>query len=247
MKEVQDRQDALAKEEKDRAESYERKLQELQSREAELAKKEEQKSSKGGSGELGTPSENGDNASAEAEKEKEKDAEIQRKLDDLKTTEQKIAADRASLGKSKADFTAKLEWFQQRQKSFEDQKLAAQHDAVQAKKDLEQRRKEVESQKPPATKQTSQDQSTSKAGQNGLNGQNRTQDGDLKMKQRENADLAKRLAKLEDQLAHMTSSTGKSETPKVNGTVSKGVEGCGYRHYKPPRKINRKVIGFVYA
>jgi len=266
MKEVQERQDALAKEEKERAESYEKRLQELQSREAEVAKKEEQQKSRGGnSSEAAKPSE--DDKKAQAEKEKEKEAEIQRKLDDLKSTEQKIAADRASLGKSKADFTAKLEWFQKLQKSFEDEKSSAQHDAVQAKKDLEQRYKEVDGQKSSAGKKVSYEQDAAKASQNGQNGtaskkspqdqntakagqngQNGTQiDDDLQRKQRENADLEKRLAKLEDQLAHMSASEGKSEKLKVNGTASKGAEGCGYKHYKPPRKLNRKVIGIVYA
>jgi hypothetical protein len=260
MREVQERQDALAKEEKERAESYEKRLQE-----AEVAKKEEEQKSQGGdSSEATKPSE--DDEKAQAEKEKEKEAEIQRKLDDLKSTEQKIAADRASLGKSKADFTAKLEWFQKLQKSFEDEKSSAQHDAVQAKKDLEQRYKEVEGQKPSAGKKVSYEQDAPKVSQNGQNGtaskknpqdqntakagqtgQNGTQNDDLQRKQRENADLEKRLAKLEDQLAHMSASEGKSEKSKVNGTANKGSEGCGYKHYKPPRKLNRKVIGIVYA
>ena len=248
MKEVQDRQDSLAKEEKDRAESYEKRLQELQSREAEVAKKEEQqKSAESGSNEPDKTSQadkRSEDNDSKAQAEKEKEEEIQRKLDDLKSTEQKIAADRASLGKSKADFTAKLEWFQQRQKSFEDQKSSAQHDAVQAKKDLEQRHKEIEGQKSSSNKKTPQEQGTAKSDYSGQNG---TQDGDLEKKQRENADLEKRLARLEDQLAHMNASEGKSEKPKVNGTVSKGAEGCGYKHYKPPRKLNRKVIGIVYA
>lgn len=233
MKEVQERQDTLAQEEKDRAESYEKKLQELQSREAELAKSEEQKPSEIDSSEGEKPGENDDKIRVE----KDHEADIQRQLDDLKSTEQKIAADRASLGKSKADFTAKLEWFQQRQKSFEDQKSTAQHDAIQAKKDLEQHYREIDFQKPPGSRRVSQQ----------YNGQNGIRDSDLQKKERENADLEKRLAKLEDQLAHMSASGGQSEHPKVNGTVSKGAEGCGYRHYKPPRKLNRKVIGFVYA
>lgn len=238
MKDVQERQDALAQEEKDRAESYEKKLQELQAREAELAKKEDQKSVEGGSSEANKPGEGDDKADAEKEAERKQEADIQRKLDDLKTTEQQIAADRASLGKSKADFTAKLEWFQQRQKSFEDQKSSAQHDALQAKKDLEQRHREIDFQKPPASRKVSQHHQ---------HNQNRTQDSDLEKKQRENADLEKRLAKLEDQLANMSAPDCQSGHSKVNGTGSKGAEGCGYRHYKPPRKLNRKVIGFVYA
>lgn len=233
MKEVQERQDALAQEEEDRAESYEKKLQELQSREEELAKKEEQKSAESGASEGDKHAE--DDGKAQAEKQQE--ADIQRKLDDLKSTEQKIAADRASLGKCKTDFAAKLEWFQQRQQSFEDQKSSAQHDAIQAKKDLEQRHREIDFQKPPGSRRVSQHQ----------NSQNGIQDSDLQKKQRENADLEKRLAKLEDQLAHMSASGDQSGHSKVNGSGSKGVEGCGYRHYKPPRKLNRKVIGFVYA
>ena len=239
LKEVQERQDALAQEEKDRAESYEKKMQELRSREAELTKREEQKPSEIGSSEGNKPGEDYDKVQAEKAKEAEKDheADIQRQLDDLKSTEQKIAADRASLGKSKADFTAKLEWFQQRQKSFEDQKSSAQHDAIQAKKDLEQHYREIDFQKPPGSRRVSQQ----------YNSQNGIRDSDLQKKERENADLEKRLAKLEDQLSHMSASGGQLGHSKANGTVSKGTEGCGYRHYKPPRKLNRKVIGFVYA
>jgi chromosome segregation ATPase len=233
MKEVQERQDALAQEENDRAESYKQKLQELQSREAGLANKEEQKSAESGASEGDKLGED----DGKAQTEKEQEADIQRKLDDLKSTEQKIAADRASLGKCKTDFAAKLEWFQQRQKSFEDQKSSAQHDALQAKKDLEQRHREIDFQKSPGSRRASHLQ----------NSQNGIQDSDLQKKQRENADLEKRLAKLEDQLAHMSASDGQSGHPKVNGTGKEGAEGCGYRHYKPPRKLNRKVIGFVYA
>ncbi|GAB7327356.1 hypothetical protein MBLNU13_g11229t1 [Cladosporium sp. NU13] len=235
MKEVQERQHVLAQEEKDRAESYEKKLQEIHSREAELAKKEESESPESDSRE-NDPGVNSNETQAEEvkEAEREREADIQRKLDDLKSTEQKIAADRASLGKSKADFTAKLEWFQQRQKSFEDQKSSAQHDAIQAKKDLEQHYREIDFQKPPGSRKCSQH----------YNSQNGIQDSDLQKKQRENADLEKRLAKLEDQLSRMS---GQSGHTKVNGTVSEGAQDCGYRHYKPPRKLNRKVIGFVYA
>lgn len=235
LKELQERQEALAKEEKDRAESYEKKLQELQARETEVAKKEEQdKPSNGNAGEA--DKHDGDSDKTQADKE----ADIQRKLDDLKSNEQKLAADRASFGKNKADFSAKLEWFKQRTKSFEDKKSSAQHDAVQAKKDLEQRQKEVEGQKPSGGKNASQ-------GQNGTG-----PDGALQKKQRENADLEKRLAKLEDQLAHMSGSQSKPGNSQVNGTTngsttgSSGTLGCGYKHYRPPRKINRKVIGLVY-
>lgn len=238
MGEVQEQQESLAQDEKDRAESYEKKLQDLQTREAEVAQKEEQqKSTEGDASETIKPSD--DDGEAQADK----DADIQRKLDDIQSTEQKIAADRASLGKSKADFTAKLQWFQQRQKSFEDLKSSAQHDAVQAKKDLEQRQQEVASQKESGSKRASQNQHTSKAGSNDQNG---AQDGDLQNKQRENAELEKRLAKLEDQLAQMSAPERKSGKLKANGTANAGTLGCGYKHYNPPRKLNRKVIGFVY-
>jgi hypothetical protein len=55
----------------------------------------------------------------------------------------------------------------------------------------------------------------------------------------------------------MSKSSGKAsdEKPQTNGRASgpapsKGgadPPGCGYKHYKPPRKLNRKVIGMIYA
>lgn len=236
MKELQDRQESSAKDEKDRAATYDKKLKDLQAREDELAKKEEQAKGKA------------DKSIGDAGKDQAgKDVDTQRKLDDLKSTEQKVAADRAALEKSKNDLAAKEKEFQQRQKEFEDQKSAAQQDAVQAKKDLEQRQNEAQSQKPSAGKKASKDTNGSTT-----NDSNGSPGADLQKKQRENVNLEQRLAKLEDQLAKMSSSNSQNEKPQINGTAKSpapngtGSTGCGYRHYKPPRKLNRKLIGMVY-
>lgn len=209
MKEVQDRQASSAQEEKDRAASYEKKLKDLQAREAELAKKEEQaKSSKGGAGHASKP-DNGDQA--------KKEAEIQRKLDDLKSTEQKVGADRAALDKTMSELAAKEKELQQRQKELEDLASSAKRDAAL------------------------------KDSQNAPNG---SADSTLEKKQQDNARLEQRLARLESQLAQMDGS--REEKPQTNGSVKSstpsdaGSTGCGKKHYKPPRKLNRKVIGLVY-
>lgn len=227
MKELQERQEASAKDEKERSATYDKKLKDLQAREDQLAKGKQ-----------------GGNAGKE---QSGKDADAQRKLDDLKSTEQKIAADRAALEKSKNDLAAKEKEFQQRQKEFEDQKVTAQQDAAQAKKDLESRQKEVDGQKSSAGEKTSQDTSASTP-----NGSNGSAEADLQKKQRENANLEQRLAKLEDQLAQMSASGGRAEKPQANGapkgstTNGSGPTGCGYKHYKPPRKLNRELLGYVY-
>jgi hypothetical protein len=66
--------------------------------------------------------------------------------------------------------------------------------------------------------------------------------------------LEQRLAKLEKQLSQMCAASILSEkTSKANGMAGStvfskgtGTAGCGYKHYKPPRKLNRKLIGMVY-
>jgi hypothetical protein len=37
-----------------------------------------------------------------------------------------------------------------------------------------------------------------------------------------------------------------STQQKKSASGSAVPPGCGYKHYKPPRKLNRKVIGLVY-
>ncbi|KAM0713459.1 hypothetical protein Q7P37_010421 [Cladosporium fusiforme] len=211
MKEVQDRQESIAQEEKDRAASYEKKLKDLQAREAELSKKQEQqaKSSKDVAG---------NQKDSNKDDQTKKEADLQRKLDDLKTTEQKVAADRAAVDKAKSDLVAKEKELQQRQKKISDQQSSVKQDAK--------------------LKEPTQ------AAPNG------TADSELAKKQRDNAKLEQRLSRLEDQLAQMSGSAG--EKPQPNGSTKSstpsnaGSIGCGQKHYKPPRKLNRRVIGLVY-
>jgi hypothetical protein len=50
-----------------------------------------------------------------------------------------------------------------------------------------------------------------------------------------------------------TASKTSDGTTKTNGTVETtaptngvGITGCGYKHYNPPRKLRRKLIGMIY-
>jgi len=241
MKEVQDRQDALVQEEKERAENYERRMKDLQAREEKLAEREKQDISSKAAADDGERSQK-DASNAHARKE----ADIQHKLDDLKLTEQKVAADRAALDKSRTDLAAERKEFQQRVKEFEDAKSSAEQDALRAKKTLEQRQAEFEKQTSPAQEK----KPTSATNQclcdsNGVGG---TSEAELQRKQRENANLEKRLAKLEKQISQIyIASKASDETSKVYGpTNGLGATGCGYKHYKPPRKLNRKLVAMVY-
>ena len=293
MKEVQDRQEALAKEEKERAESYEQKLKDLQAREDELAKREEQERSSKADSDNGkglmAAADNDMGSEEDAEKvQAKKEADIQRKLDDLKLTEQKVAADRAALDQSRTDLAAERKEFQQRVKEFEDAKSSAENDALQAKKNLEQRDKEMAAEQKAFQKRVKEfedarssaehvaSQAKKNLEQQQKAAQNQTpstpkkttpatkqhecrctdgvSEADLQKKQRENAKLEQRLAKLEKQLSQMCAASIISErSPKAEGTTKStvfsngtGTAGCGYKHYTPPRKLNRKLIGMVY-
>ncbi|RYZ78216.1 MAG: DUF1016 family protein, partial [Proteobacteria bacterium] len=101
MKELQDRQAKLAKEEEERTASYDRKLKDLQGRESALSRQQDEaKSSK--------EKTRDDNKSDGDEAQTKKEAEIQRKLDELSSAEQKLAADRAALQKSQSDLAREL-------------------------------------------------------------------------------------------------------------------------------------------
>jgi chromosome segregation ATPase len=213
MKTVKGREASLAQEEEKRTASYDERLKDLQDREAALAKREEEtKASKGRPDKDSTP--------ADDEAQAKRESEIQRKLDDLKSAEQRLASDRAALEKSKSALTAKEKDLGQRQKEFEDQKASAK-----------------------------------KGG--GQNRVERPTKSALERKQQDNAALEERLAKLEDRLEQMkkspdVASDKQQANSKVNGKTSGTAlvdgqsPGCGYKHYKPPRKLNRRVIGIVY-
>jgi hypothetical protein len=220
MKAVKEREASSAQEEEKRTASYDERLKDLQDREAALAKREEEaRAPDGGSDSDGKA--NDDEAQAKRE------SEIQQKLDELSSSEQKLASDQAALERSKSDVTAREKELRQRQKEFEDQKA-------------------------PAKKEASKN--SSQAGQNGASASDKAA---LEKKQRDNAALEQRLAKLEDRLAQMNrAADAASDKPQANGKVSgktngtapvdEQSSGCGYKHYKPPRKLNRRVIGIVY-
>jgi hypothetical protein len=209
MKALKEREASSAQEEEKRTASYDGRLKDLQDREAAIAKREDElKASDGGPGKGSTPTD--DDAQAKRE------SDIQRKLDDLSSAEQKLASDRAALEKSKSDVTAREKDLRQRQKEFEDQRASA-----------------------------------------GQNGAAESAKSALEKKQQDNAALEQRLARLEDRLAQMKNSpevvSDKSQAKgKANGKTNGAApgegqsSGCGYKHYKPPRKLNRRVIGIVY-
>jgi hypothetical protein len=222
MQAVKERETSSAQEEEKRTASYDERLKDLQDREAALAKREEEaKASDGGSDSGGKP--NDDEAQAQAKRE----SDIQQKLDDLSSAEQKLASDRAALEKSKSDVTAREKELRQRQKEFEDQKASAKQETAK---------------------------NSSQAGQKGAAGSEKFA---LEKKQQDNTALEQRLAKLEDRLAQMNktpdaASDNSQANDKANGKANGAApvdgqsSGCGYKHYKPPRKLNRRVIGIVY-
>jgi len=210
MKDLQDRDSKSVKDEEKRTADFDQKLKALQDREAALSRQEDEANSSGGKT-------NKHDMSSESEEQSQKEADIQRKLDDLKSAEQRLAADRAELQK-------------------------AQNDLARREKDITQRQKD-----------------TSKAPDYSTNGhatQEKTAEQRLERTQKDNAGLEQRLAKLEDQLAKMARSpekapegkaqaNGKTDASK-SGKIDANSPGCGYKHYKPPRKLNRKLIGMVY-
>lgn len=215
MKDLQDREAKSVRDEEERTAGYDRKLKDLQDREAELSRQEEEaKSSKEETSENPKP----DDREAQAQEE----ADIQRRLDDLSSAEQKLAADRAALQKSQSDLQKK-------------------------EKDIAQLRKDLEDSKTSETSSSFANDSTT----SDINAEQR-----LEKTQKDNASLEQRLAKLEDQLSRMTGPPKKpsDEKAQTNGkvtfpkpsTINASSPGCGYKHYKPPRKLNRKLIGMIY-
>jgi DNA repair exonuclease SbcCD ATPase subunit len=134
-------------------------------------------------------------------------------------------------------------------KEFEDAKSSAENITSQAKKALEQRQKEFENQMSSAQKKT-----TPAKKERDCHCGGGTSEAELQKKQRENAKLEQRLARLEKALSQMSAASIISEGKlKGNGAArsavfssGEGSMGCGYKHYKPPRKLNKKLIGMVY-
>lgn len=218
MRELQDRQASSAKEEEDRASAYNQKLKDLQAREDAVS--QQQKSANK------PPESKSDNASDD---QAQRESDLQRKLDALSSGEQKLAADRAAFQKAQSDLHQKEKDLAGRQKEFEESSKVPQEGA-------------------PANGKTSSDEPSSSS----------DDDERLEKTKQENTDLEQRLARLEDQLATMSttspSDTSNSRPPtQTNGKAANtsspaaaGSPGCGYKHHKPPRKLNRKVIGLVY-
>ncbi|KAL1587724.1 hypothetical protein WHR41_03549 [Cladosporium halotolerans] len=224
MKNAQDGQAALAKKDKDQSAEWDKKMKDLQNRQASAVSEEKQRT----------------------DDYNKKLKELQAREDELAKKEQQAKSSKGATGdksdkddqtKKDADIQRKLDNLKSAEQKIAADRAAlskAKTDLAAKEKDLEQRRKKLEDRKP-------------------TNGQNGSAESDLQKKQRDNAQLEKRLARLEDQLANMNgSSDAEADKPQVNGTsngsASKGAgsAGCGFKHYKPPRKINRKVVGLLY-
>jgi hypothetical protein len=185
----------------------------------------------------------------------------QKTLDDQKSTaEHDALIERNDLEQQRKDFESQKssaehdasmakDDLEQQRKEFESQKSSAEHDALVAKNDLEQRREEFESQK-----RSSANNSKACTRKHASDGSDDLVDkAAVEKKQHENAKLEQRLAKLENQLSSMSEISAadkKKSMPNgsAKGSAANGVSlpGCGYKHYKPPRKLNRKLIGMVY-
>jgi hypothetical protein len=135
--------------------------------------------------------------------------------------EQKLAADRAALQKSQNDLAKREKAVSQREKALE----------------------------------SSNGSKTPNGFSNGDAASDKSTDQRLKKTRQDNANLEQRLAKLEDQLSKMAKPSQKAPgKPQTNdkasapmpSTTSADPPGCGYKHYKPPRKLNKKLIGMIY-
>ncbi|GAB7335653.1 hypothetical protein MBLNU13_g07967t1 [Cladosporium sp. NU13] len=134
---------------------------------------------------------------------------------------------------------------QQGQKALEDKKATDERDLSVARMVLKQEREEFESQKASAANEVKA--CTRKHASDGLN------EGAIEKMQLDNVKLEQRLTKFEYKLALMNTPAAKGmRQPHTNGPVKGsaangvGATGCGHKHYKPPRKFNRKVVGMVY-
>lgn len=240
LKALEERENSLAQKDKDLSTEWDRKMKELQDRQASSAKEEEDRASaynqklKDLQAREDAVSQQQKSKSPESRSDKasddqaQRESDLQRKLDALSSGEQKLAADRAAFQKAQSDLHQKEKDLAGRQKEFEESSKAAEGNA------------------PTSGKTTSYEPSSS------------SDDERLEKTKQENTDLEQRLARLEDQLAGMSTTSapdtsGSRPPTQMNGKAGNtsspaaaGSPGCGYKHYKHPRKLNRKVIGLVY-
>ena len=240
LKVLEERDGALAEKEKTRSTEWNDKMKDLQDRQAKSAKEEEERtasydrmlkelrdreaavSRQEEEGKISKDKTNEIDKSNDNGAQAQKEADPQRRMDDLSSAEQKLASDRAALQKSESDLAKREKDIAQLQKGLEDSKTS-------------------EASSSPASDNTPSDKNAEQR---------------LEKTQKDNASLEQRLARLEDQLSKMPRSSEKSSdgkaqmhgmanTPKPS-KIAAGSPGCGYKHYKPPRKLNRKLIGMVY-
>lgn len=240
LKALEERDNALAEKDQARSTEWDDKMKDLQDRQAKSAREEEERtanydrklkdlqdreaalSRQNEEAKSSNDKTSEDNKSNDNEARAQREADFQRKLDELSSAEQKLAFDRAALQKSQSDL-------EKREK-----------DIVQLQKKLE-AFKASDAPKPSTNAHTTSDKNAEQR---------------LEKTQKDNASLEQRLVKLEDQLSKMGKSSEKQSNgkPQINGTanspkpskVDAGLPGCGYKHYKPPRKLNRRLIGMVY-
>lgn len=242
MGDLQSQRESSTQAGEERAASLEHKSRGLQARELRLAEREQEAEAHLASHHKSDEA----NRNAQAQQ----GVDLQRKIDALMVSERSIAADRAALHKSKADFAAQEKDLQQGRRELEDQRSAAERDLSVARIALEQEREEFESQKLSAANEAKACTCEHASG-----GQDDSWNGTISgKKQLDNVKLEQRLVKLERKLVLISapSATRTEETltnGPVKGTAADGVGGaseCGHKHYKPPRKLNRKLIGMIY-
>lgn len=66
------------------------------------------------------------------------------------------------------------------------------------------------------------------------------------LEERESALAEKEKKRSAEWTKKMEELKGLQNSPAQQKKLSAGGSGCGYKHYKPPRKLEKKVIGLVY-
>ncbi|KAK5737814.1 hypothetical protein LTR17_006462 [Elasticomyces elasticus] len=238
QKELQDREASLAKSEEEQQSKHAAKTKELQEREAALAMRAE--------------SLNSGNESAKEQLRKLKD-----QLKDLKARENALVQkeeDAAASGKCKLDQLQRRETaLAKKEKESTSTAEAKLKDLQKREREIEEREKQVKARESEVTKSTAAStvggaRANSSKPRDGAssNGAKKDSPQDEQMKE-----LQKRLSKLEDQLG--TSKPSANTKPQSNGTPGKGKPNaapapvsCGHEIHRPPRKLERKVVGYVY-
>ncbi|KAK5678566.1 hypothetical protein LTS10_009010 [Elasticomyces elasticus] len=238
QKELQDREASLAKSEEEQQSKHAAKTKELQEREAALAMRAE--------------SLNNGNESAKEQRQKLKD-----QLKDLKAREDALVQkeeDAAASGKCKLDQLQRRETaLAKKEKESTSTAEAKLKDLQKREREIEEREKQLKARESEIPKQAAAStaggaRANSSKPRDGASSNEAKKDSpqDEQMKE-----LQIRLSKLEDQLG--TSKPSANTKPQSSGTPGKGKSNaapapvsCGHEIHRPPRKLERKVVGYVY-